>query len=208
MLTKKEDEENTIVTPPILGPDLKRNFPEVESAVRFDGYYKPVIKVGNQNFQEDGNTLTFVDADFFKVFNFPLLQGNPETVLSGHNEAVISERLAKKYFGNADPVGKTVMVPGESNPVPVSIVGLMKNFPANSSMQFDMVMPITSMAGYKDKMGAGLNSYNEILVIKLKKELMQAAFNISWMSFRKNTLIPKPKHQKPRLIKFLIPISV
>ncbi|WPU98008.1 ABC transporter permease [Mucilaginibacter sp. cycad4] len=189
-LTKEEDEENTVVTPPVLGPDLKRNFPEVERTIRFDGYYKPIIKVGNQNFQEDGHTLTFVDADFFKVFNYPLLQGDPETVLSGHNQAVISERLAKKYFGNADPIGKTVMVPGDSIPVPVSIVGLMKDFPANSSMQFDMVMPLTSMDGYTEKMKNGLNTFSEILIIKLKRGTDITRFQHKLDAFSKNYFKP------------------
>ncbi|PWK77543.1 putative ABC transport system permease protein [Mucilaginibacter oryzae] len=189
-LTKTEDEENTPVTPPVLGPALKQNFPEIESAVRFDGYYKPVIKVGNQSFQEDKHTLAFVDADFFKTFNFPLLHGDPETILSGHNQAVISERLAKKYFGIADPIGKTVLIPGDAQPVPVSIVGLMKNFPANSSMQFDMVMPITSMDGYAGKMKDGLNTFNEILIIKLKNGTDMARFQQKLDAFSKTYFKP------------------
>jgi putative ABC transport system permease protein len=185
-LTKKDDQQNIVSTPPVLGPDLKQDFPEIENAIRFDGYYKPIIKVGSQNFQESEKNIVFIDADFFNVFNYPLLKGDPETVLSGHNQAVISERLAKKYFGNDDPIGKTVLIPGDTKPVPVTIVGLMKDFPANSSMQFDMVMPLKSMGGYEDKMKAGINSFNETLVIKLKSNTDVARFQQKLDGFAKN----------------------
>lgn len=166
-LTKKEDQKNIANAPPVLGIDLKRNFPEIENAVRFDGFYKPVVKVGNQNFQEDDN-IVCADADFFKVFNFPLIKGDAATVLSGHNQVVISERLAKKYFGDADPIGKTVQLPGDTKPILVTVNGLMKDFPENSSMQFDMIFPVESREDYQEKIKNGVNSFSEILIIKIK----------------------------------------
>jgi putative ABC transport system permease protein len=167
-LIKDVGRDNMIVTPTILAVDLKRNFPEIENAVRFDGFYKPIIKVGNQNFQEKDNIAT-TDADFFKVFNYPLLKGDPNTVLSGHNQIVISERLSKKYFGNKDPMGKTAQLMIDSKPVLVTVSGLMKDFPANSSMQFDMIFPIESLPDYNDKLKDGVNTFREPLVLKLKK---------------------------------------
>ncbi|WP_439697537.1 ABC transporter permease [Mucilaginibacter sp. AW1-7] len=167
-LTNTEDKKNITTTPPALAPDMKRNFPEIESAVRFEGFYKPVIKVGNQNFQEDDN-IVCADADFFKVFSYPLIKGDPKTVLNGRNQVVISQRLANKYFGAADPIGKTIQLPGDTKPVLVTVNGVMKDFPANSSMQFDLIFPLESREDYKEKISNGVNSFSEVLIVKIKE---------------------------------------
>ena len=137
-------------TPTAMAVDLKRNFPEIENAVRFAGLGEETIKVGNNSFKEKDDNLTYADADFFKVFNYPLVSGTPATVLAGRNQAVISERLAKKYFGKANPVGKLLLtMTNEANMPPIAVSGVFKNFPSNSSFQFDLIMPIKSDPDYQ-----------------------------------------------------------
>jgi putative ABC transport system permease protein len=181
-LMKDAEQTNMIQTPTALAVDLKRNFPEIESAIRFSGIGDQTIKVGNQSFKEKGDVLTYADADFFKVFNFPLISGNPSTVMSGHNQAVISERLAEKYFGKDNPVGKVLLMPNENNQPPLTVSGVFKNFPANSSFQFDMILPIESNPDYKSDLDRGVNSFNNPLIIKLKRETdavkFQAKLNV------------------------------
>jgi putative ABC transport system permease protein len=188
-LTKAEDQKNIHNTPPILAIDLKRNFAEIENVVRFDGFYKPVVKVGNQNFQEADN-IVCADADFFKVFNYPLVKGDAATVLNAHNGVVISERLAIKYFGNADAMGKTIQLPGETKPILVTVNGIMQNFPPNSSMQFDLIFPVESREDYLEKIKNGINSFSQILIIKVKNGTDMARFRQKLDAFGKNYFKP------------------
>ena len=160
-----------IQTPTAMAVDLKRLiFPEIENAVRFSGIGEETIKVGNENFKEQGDNLTYADADFFKVFNYPLVSGTASTVMAGlSQQAVISERLAEKYFGKTDAVGKILLMPNESNQPPIRVSGVFKNFPSNSSFQFDMIIPIESNPDYKRRYDRGVNSFSDPLIIKLKK---------------------------------------
>src|SRR5664279_4162082 len=86
-----------------VAPVLKKNFPEVEEAIRMDKYATVVRYqhklVNEQNFY-------YADSAFFRVFSFPLLKGNPSTALNAPNQVVVTERTARRYFGNEDPVGK------------------------------------------------------------------------------------------------------
>ncbi|MFI5139353.1 MAG: ABC transporter permease [Sphingobacteriales bacterium] len=166
-LMKDAEQKNMVQTPPVLAIDLKRNFPEIQNAVRLEGLGDQIVRVGNQSFKEVDN-LTYADADFFSVFNFPLLVGNPSTVLSGQNSIVISERLAKKYFGKSDAIGKVISLPN-LNKLLYTVAGISKNFPSNSSFQYDMVLPLESDPEYLGDIKNGLNSFSEPLILKLKK---------------------------------------
>jgi putative ABC transport system permease protein len=137
-LTGDEDQKNMITTPAGLAVDLKRNFPEIQDAVRVKGIDNPIVRIGNQSFKEPDQSLAYADADFFQVFNFPLLKGHKASVLSGKSQVVISERLAKKYFGETDPIGKTLNVTSEGLLLTVS--GVAKDFPENSSFRFDIML--------------------------------------------------------------------
>ncbi|ASU34850.1 ABC transporter permease [Mucilaginibacter xinganensis] len=165
-MMKDAEEKNMIVTPPVLAIDLKRTFPDIEAAIRLMPVYEELVRTGNQYFSEKGN-IVYADDSFFKVFNFPLLIGDPATALSTQNTIVISERLAEKYFGKQNPVGKVISFPNE-NKVLFTIGAVAKNFPANSSLQFDMVIPMKSDPDYNERIANGLNTYSEPLVLKLR----------------------------------------
>ena len=199
-LMKESGQANMIQTPTALGYDLKKNFPEVENAVRFAGIGDETIRVGNQSFKEKDN-ITYADADFFQVFNYPLISGNPATVLTGRNQAVISERLAKKYFGNHDAVGKVLLMPNESNQPPLTVSGVYKNFPANSSFQFDMILGIESNPDYQSEFNRGVNSFSDPLIIKLKKGTDLRKFQAKLDVFAKRyfkPLLESMKKQDPK----------
>ncbi|MDN5289207.1 MAG: FtsX-like permease family protein [Mucilaginibacter sp.] len=198
-LMKDAEQKNEVVTPPVLAIDLKRNFPEIENAIRFDHLYKPVIKVGNQSFLENDN-ITYADADFFKVFNYPLIKGDAASVLGGFNQVVISERLAKKYFGDKDPVGKTLTITSEDKPLLLTINAIAKDFPANSSFQFDMILPLESKPDYQERIKNGINTFNEPLILKLKKGVNQIAFKQKLDAFAKlyfKTIVESDRASNP-----------
>jgi putative ABC transport system permease protein len=83
----------------------------------------------------------FADSNFFSFFSYPLLKGNPATVLKEINSVVISEASAKKYFGSVDAaMGKTIQITSLYDGYSCMITGVFKNLPSNSTMQFSMLM--------------------------------------------------------------------
>lgn len=136
--TFKSESESFSQAPsgPALGAHLPDELPEVEAGCRYsDGSDK--LSVGDKRFFEDD--IQIADSNFFQFFNFRLLKGNPAAALSGVNNIVLTESLAKKYFGNADPMGQT-MTYGERRQLLVT--GVAADPPVNSQIQFSAIMPM------------------------------------------------------------------
>ncbi|HTF20358.1 MAG TPA: ABC transporter permease [Chryseolinea sp.] len=93
---------------PLLAPTLMSDLPEVEAAVRLRHADDVLVEVGEQKFYE--TRVFYADSNFFKVLSFPLAKGNPHTALKKINTAVITTEFARKYFGDEDPLNKTIVV--------------------------------------------------------------------------------------------------
>ena len=104
---------------------LQREFPEIAGAVR-TASVSFLFRKGDIKCQEENSLLA--DPDFFKVFDFPLLKGNPNTALKEPFSVVFSVTAAKKYFGNTDPIGQTILLAQKA--WPVKVTGIMKDLPA------------------------------------------------------------------------------
>ena len=126
----------TASTPAPLSAAVKKDFPEIEKATMYSNMGSFDFKLGDKIFHESG--YGFVENDFFEIFSFPLVTGNTETVFSDPNTVVISEKMAEKYFKGEDPVGKTLKINNDFN---VSISGIMKNIPDNSTIKVDFLSP-------------------------------------------------------------------
>jgi putative ABC transport system permease protein len=83
------------------------------------------------------------DADFFELFDFKLVQGNSGDVLKDPGNVVLTRSTAKKYFGNEDPMGKVITVDKEYR---LKVTGIAEDVPANSHLNFDLVMPLSNFA--------------------------------------------------------------
>ena len=130
------------------GPRFTQNVPGVKSFVRVQGGAED-IKKGTEVQEQDG--VLSVDSNFFSVFTFPLLSGNPETCLTEPHSIVLSEDAAKKYFSTTDAVGKVLMVKEDTSFVPYKVTAVAKRCPQNSSIQFDALLPFkVSDADAKD----------------------------------------------------------
>jgi putative ABC transport system permease protein len=125
---------------PALGAQLPKQLPSIQSACRvFDQTFK--VKSEDNIFVE--SDCAAVDSNFFAFFGFRLKKGHPEKVLIRPDQMVISEKLAIKYFGNADnAVGRTVTI---WNQYPMTISGVSENFPFNSHLQLDLVVPFAHL---------------------------------------------------------------
>ncbi|HUQ97698.1 MAG TPA: ABC transporter permease, partial [Chitinophagaceae bacterium] len=121
------------------GPAFKNAIPEITGFVRVqdDGY---AIKKGTDVYQQQA---LVVDSNFFSVFSFPLLAGDPRTALKEPFSVVLSEEAAKKYFGTANALGQVLELKTDSTFKPVTVTGIVKKAPQNSSIQFDMLLPMS-----------------------------------------------------------------
>jgi putative ABC transport system permease protein len=119
--------------------NIRKDFPEVESSVRISGQ-SFLVRKGNLKFQEK-NTI-MADSTLFNIFDFPLIYGNKNTALKEPMSIVLSQTAAKKYFGDANPVGQTVLLTGAG--INSVITGVMKDIPENSQIKADMIVSMSS----------------------------------------------------------------
>ena len=122
-------------TPWQLMPTLKRDFPEITKGTRY-AYRTWLTKYRERWFYEEG---ALVDPEFFEMFTFRFLKGNPETAFLSLNSVVLTEETAKKYFEEEDPLGKILNF---DNNIDLTVTGVVKNVSANSSIQFDFLAPV------------------------------------------------------------------
>ncbi|HWB28118.1 MAG TPA: ABC transporter permease [Chitinophagaceae bacterium] len=120
--------------------NVKKEFPEVEEAVRIAPYDGFLVKKDDKRFQEKHTVMA--DSNLFKVFDFPLLQGDKNTALVQPMSVVMSQSTAKKYFGNTDPMGQQVQLTGAG--INATITGVMQDMPRNSQIQADMIVSMSS----------------------------------------------------------------
>jgi putative ABC transport system permease protein len=123
-----------------VGPDLKNNFPEIEHYVRMTKS-NALLSYGDVFFKEEG--VYYASQDFFNVFGTHLLSGTDSTALKGLNKIVLSQSLARKYFGDVDPVGKTMHNNGD---VAYLVTGVFEDLPENTHMQIDAMLSFATYA--------------------------------------------------------------
>src|SRR4029078_7798341 len=119
-------------------PRFSQNIPDIKSFVRVQSGNEN-IKLGTEVKDQD---LLYVDSTFFDVFSFPLVSGNGHTCLKDPSSVVLSVEAAKKQFGTTDVIGKIVMLKDDSVFVPHKITAVAKKSPQNSSIKFDVLLPI------------------------------------------------------------------
>ncbi len=122
------------------GPILFEEIPEAVNYCRIDNSSNVIVRKGDRTFLE--NDLYWADSGFFEIFSFPLISGDPSSVLNEPRSMVISEKMAMKYFGDENPVGQVLSVFGDSTIY--SITGVMKDFPDNSHLFCDFIVDYRS----------------------------------------------------------------
>jgi putative ABC transport system permease protein len=120
---------------------LVQEFPEVVATTRLEEWDNMLIRYEDKTFLED--KFLWADSTFFQIFSFNLKEGDPAQVLNEPRKIVVSENMAKKYFGSEDPVGKTLKV--FSDTTHYLVTGVFENVPVNSHIDFDFVASYTSL---------------------------------------------------------------
>lgn len=130
------DEEWSDQSPPALGPALTEEYPEVLRFTRFSFHGSHIFTVGDEIYSD---YLHGADQGFFEIFSFNFIEGNPSTAFAEKNSLVLTESVAKKYFGENPAVGKTVLMDYQWN---MSVTGVVEDPPANSTLRFRILRPL------------------------------------------------------------------
>jgi putative ABC transport system permease protein len=140
----KDDQHFNSITPGVLGPLLKSYYPEIENCIRISRE-QGKVKYGSKTFMEK---YSLADPGFFKMFNFPLLKGNPDDVLSNPNSVVLTKSYAKKYFGNSNAMGETISIQLNDKYEDFLVTGIAKDVPDNSSIKFNILIPYQKIKAF------------------------------------------------------------
>jgi putative ABC transport system permease protein len=134
--------------PPAFAKTFQQDFAYAERVARLCTVYESLISF------EEGNTLkkftenaAFADPEFFHVFNFPLVSGSPVRMLADPNVAVISERIATKFFGNESPINKTIRF---NNTIDFKIAGVLKDIPDNTDFRSEIYFSYSTIRHYNE----------------------------------------------------------
>ena len=148
-----------------------QSIPEISAACRIKGTDMQLVRKGSEILPEYA---TYADTGFFSMFSFPLIVGNPHLALSAENSVVLTEAYARKYFNSTDVVGRTLEINDNGKFETFTVSAVAANTPLNSSIRFDMLLPIN--------------------------RIMHAEWTQGWMTFFLNTFFQLKPGADPALV--------
>lgn len=176
LLENKTQDDGSIRTlaevGPAVGHEIKVQYPGVEDVCRFSASGRAAM--GNDPANRMQERILTADPNIFSFFDFPLLEGDPATALKDPDAIVVSERTAKKYFGNESPMGKQLWSSfnRDQKPVYFTVTGVMKDFPKNSHLQIELIISdatfLTIYDDYKDYLLTNWTDNEYTTYLKLK----------------------------------------
>jgi ABC-type antimicrobial peptide transport system permease subunit len=159
-------------TPKILAPALRREYPNIANVCRTDNRWF-VTDVGEKKMTSH---VLIVDSTFLSMFSFPLVQGNAANALKDPYSIVLTQSLAKKLFGDKDPMNQTVKI----NTSRFAVTGVLKDLPSNTSMDFEFLLPYNyeRVIGEDDADSAGSWGNNSVTTwVQLQPNATETATN-------------------------------
>jgi putative ABC transport system permease protein len=121
-------------TPYPVAPALREAYPEIAKIVRIYAYGEPLIEANAKKIYDE--KFVFAEPEFFEIFSFPLQRGNPATALTAPNSVVLTQSTATKYFGDGDPLGKTLRF---EDKIDFTVTGVVADPPTNSHFHFNFL---------------------------------------------------------------------
>ena len=159
------------VTPGPLAAELKNEYPEIKNAFRYTGAPRLLIRHEENIFYEP--SIGMADPAIFEMLTFKFLKGNRENAFKSLFSIVLTQTMAKKYFGNEDPVGKALKV---ENQYDLTVTGVIEDIPKNSHLRFDGVIPFEILQAVGRRLDIwGNNSF--YTYVQLEKSAKMEAVN-------------------------------
>lgn len=171
-ITMDHPQAHIALTPSMLLPTLKNLFPEVETGVRlYDvGRFQPLV-IRNQDRVFEERKFVYADSSLFKVFDFQLLSGNSNSALTKPNAIVISREMARKYFGNLNPLGNSLEVNGRE----FEVTGVLEKIPDNSHFKYDFFASMITRSDWSELSDDTWRSANFYTYIVLNEQGRETA---------------------------------
>jgi putative ABC transport system permease protein len=141
--------------------EIQKSCPEVVAATHWQRWNDLWLQHNSVELQE---RTQYVDSGFFKVFSFPLKEGNAEQAMAGKYSVVISQDVAKQLFGSEKALGKTIMA---ADTIPLTVTGVLDDLPVNSSLQAQVLLPLQLLQDSED-FRDGADWYNTFAVNYLR----------------------------------------
>ncbi|GEM_PF-984106 len=194
--SEKDDHHKTALFSSSFGKSLKANIPEIETVSIIRVKEVTSIKVGETRrrvedphpgaMHSHGNKLVFADAEYFQVFTFPLVQGEPQKVLQEPFSLVISEKIADEYFPGENPLGKRCVV---NDIYDCHVTGILKNTPYNTQLHTDFIVSFNTLERIIEPDPPSGRAFHDLIYLLLKA-------NVDY-----STLIPKVEELKNTFFK-------
>ena len=143
-------------SPVPLGPALKETYPEAEDFIRFWRAFQPVLRYDDKAFGEHGR-LYFTDPGVFEVFALDLVAGDPQTALAAPGTIVLTETMARKYFGDDEAMGKVLAYtgyPGRGDHLRFTVTGILRDLPENTHLAFEALASLEGIETERDNFGS------------------------------------------------------
>ncbi len=134
-------ELNQVLTSSPMAEILKNKFSGIIKPVRIGRYGAWLVSYKDIRYNEDD--ILFADANFFDIFSFPLIKGDPDSALSQPNSIVLTETTATRYFGDEEPIGRRLQIENDTNIY--TVTGIVKDVPVNSHFHFDMLASFVTL---------------------------------------------------------------
>jgi putative ABC transport system permease protein len=184
------------VAPAPLAPALKKDYPQIAYAFRADAIPSVLVTRGDKSFVEQ---VRAVDPDILKILTFTLIEGSLDDALVSPNSMVITETIAKKYFGEESPIGKEMVI---DKRISYKVTAVIKEFPSNSTYQFTVIIPFETLKNFGANLETWGNNWCRTIVMLQK--------GVNYKEFEKTVQGFINKHRGPESSKveeFLYPFS-
>ncbi len=173
-----------------LAQAVKDYFPQVEETARIVPSQTLFCKIGNKGFYE--KEISFADPSIFKIFTIPFIQGDPNTALKEPFSIVLTQSMAKKYFGDEDPLGKSISISGIFGTADYKITGIMKDYPQNSNIYFEALGSYSTMEHYVSWL-KNWDTNTLATYVLLKKGITPSEVDSQFPAFINHYMPPDPK---------------
>ena len=172
IVTEWHDEEvnHSRAVPSPVGKAFRTGYTYADKTARIIDFNNQLVSINdskeNKKFKEEKG-IAFTEPEFFDIFDFPLVKGNKATVLKNPNSAIITERIAKKYFGTDDPIGKIIKI---NNNIDYKITGILKDLPSNTDRGQEIYVSYSNLIDHSRWLGndsswGGVNSGSQCFVL-------------------------------------------
>ncbi len=163
------------VNPAGMPAGLQTVMPEIKNTVRLSHLSTVIFASGNRKFEE--KLVFYTDSTFLQMFSYPLISGNRLTALMRPDAVLLTEEMAKKYFGSTDALGKTLRL---NNKDLVTVTGVLANIPSNSHLQFDFILPMSAIGQDNDDIKNNVwDNFNFYTYVLLDRHFVPTAASIS-----------------------------